>query len=56
MIVLSSPAAVRAVLDKKGNSTGGRPRNLMWSIFQGLYLSFENAGVYSFLIRFACSR
>ena len=44
MIVISSASAVRAVMDKKGSSTGGRPRSLMWPIFRGLYLGLENLG------------
>jgi len=44
MIVLSSASAVRAVMDKKGSSTGGRPRNLMSLAFQSLDVSFENLG------------
>jgi len=44
MIVLSSPTAVRAIMDKKGSSTGGRPRTLLQTIFRGLYFTFESSG------------
>ena len=48
MIVLSSASAVRAVMDKQGGSTGGRPRTLLWPIFRGLYVAFESQGRHRF--------
>jgi len=42
MIVLSSAAAIRSVMDKKGLQTGGRPRSLVQPAFDNLHMVLEN--------------
>ena len=44
MIVLSSPAAVKDIMDKNGTLTAGRPRSLMQLTADGLHMILENAG------------
>ena len=47
MIILSSPAAVRELYDKRGASTGGRPRSLHANAADGLHMALENMGTYT---------
>jgi hypothetical protein len=44
MIVMSSAAAVRAIMDKRGADTGGRPRSLVQGAFEGLHMVLEDMG------------
>ena len=41
--MLSSPSAIRAVLDKTGLLTSGRPRSIMQTTTDGLHMAIENA-------------
>jgi len=50
MVVLSSAAAVRNVMDIQGGTTGGRPRSLAQEAFEGLYMVLESAGVYTAIL------
>ncbi|KAF8816039.1 putative cytochrome P450 monooxygenase [Phlegmacium glaucopus] len=43
MIVLSSPSAVKDILDKAGSLTAGRPRSLMQVTMDNLYMPMESA-------------
>jgi len=46
MIVVSSAAAVRAIMDKQGSATGGRPRNLPMTALRGLYITLADMSMY----------
>ncbi|KAF8805683.1 putative cytochrome P450 monooxygenase [Phlegmacium glaucopus] len=43
MIILSSPSAIRDVLDKTGSLTAGRPRSIMQLTTDGLHMAMESA-------------
>ena len=43
MIVLSSPSAVKDIMEKTGSLTAGRPRSLMQITADGLHMILENA-------------
>ena len=44
MIIISSPRAVRDLLDKRGAITGGRPRSHMQRAHSGLHMVLEDMG------------
>jgi hypothetical protein len=43
MIVISSPSAVKEILEKSGVLTAGRPRSLMQLTTNGLHMAMESA-------------
>ena len=43
MIVISSPSAVKDIMDKAGSLTAGRPRSLMQLTVDGLHMILENS-------------
>ena len=43
MIVLSSPSAVKDIMEKTGSLTAGRPRSLMQLTADGLHMILESA-------------
>lgn len=42
MIIISSPAAIRDILDSRGALTGGRPKSHMQRAAQGLHFVLED--------------
>jgi hypothetical protein len=48
MIIISSPKAVRDLLDKRGAITGGRPRSHMQIAHGGLHMVLEDMGMLFF--------
>ncbi|KAF8802924.1 putative cytochrome P450 monooxygenase [Phlegmacium glaucopus] len=43
MIVISTPSAVKDILDKTGSLTAGRPRSIMQFTTEGLHMAMESA-------------